>query len=207
MTMSYWLTYDSNRFCTIDIGNISGQKGLGIYRLIVTVGFLWDELTPETAIRVDRLAVNLYARYTNGDTQYIGRLEHHGHNFPKIVNSKSYNSENVQFVLELTSTRIEAIEELRQGKNIDLEMSFEGIAFKQGVDEPRRVHVSIRHCIKQSEWLEVIEHMEYKNTMVIEIPLFEESAIPCAKDINELLISAKNQMLHGNYREIGRAHV
>jgi|GEM_PF-2378627 len=199
--MSDWLTYDDKRFCTIDIDNISGQKGLGIYRFILNIKFLWDELTPETAITLDRMAVNLYARDKSGGTHYLGRLEHQSHNFPKIINSKSYNSENVQFEMELTSSRIEAIEELRQGKNINLEISLEGIAFKQGVDEPRRAHVSIRHCIKQSEWLEVIEQMKYQKTMVIEIPLFEESAIPGAKDINEHLMAAKNHMLHGNYRE------
>lgn len=164
---------------------ISGLPGIGCYVLVLNLHFNVAPPKVETIIR----NVSIRLDWGDGAQRMIGVASPDS----QITRITEYSSEmQIGFRLPLTGTQIERIEQRRNGAGFKLALWFMG-----EVDQGGKVqNKSDRHEfeVRQQDWIEALERMEYRKTMLFELPVPSPDA-----PIGELVAKAQAFLHKGEY--------
>jgi len=200
--MSDSWTWGTNIFAELDVKRIYGAPGLGFYRLFVEVEAMVYGRDPGKRIVVSGIAgeVRIHGKGEKGEQIYhLGRLSLFEPR-PPIVTYEKAHQERLSLEMELDGSRIEAIERVRCGGSLLFEVNLYGTAALTTGDFCS-VNARLTYRANQSTWLEVLEQMGYRKTMLLEIPLPDDEAIPELSEAAKYLREAQEQLLHGKWRQ------
>jgi hypothetical protein len=174
--------------------DVRGTSGLGFYRLNFDVRFHIEAADPTAAERL----VTLFADVTAGPKP-LGRAVALQQQLP--VRPVAYGSSS-QLVLELDldHSRLEALEGVRNGADLQLNMMvYCTLEDAAGNTRPHSQQVS--NTINQGVWVRILEAMDYQKLLLLEVPVPDVQAPPELKDAVNLLARAQDAMARGDYRD------
>jgi hypothetical protein len=182
------LSFDSRRLARVAFKTVTGQRGIGFYRLNLTLEFTF--LAPkEDGVTLVALGGNLFVQ-----SQPLGRLLPLGEPVLRAVDNTLYPRDETLSV-ELTWAQVDALEAIRNGEGLNFELHLWGrVQSATGLHNAYASNEGIR--VRQSEWLEVLHQMGFQQTMLIEVPITRESG-PVASH----LAAAQKASAVGHYRD------
>jgi len=166
---------------------VHGLPGIGTYTLAFVLHFSATQPRAETTIR------NVTVRLDWGDNEQrmIGvalpdglsaRIHQHSTNIP------------IGFRLSLSAAQIEGIEKRRNGGNFKLSLWFMGDVEQAG--QSHGVVGTHEFEVRQQDWIEALERMEYRRTMLFELPVPSSDA-----PVGELVAKAQAFLHKGDYEQ------
>jgi hypothetical protein len=174
------LTFRSKIFGNVDFNGLRGDAGLGFFRLIAHVAIEVYSTPPEGEVAITHLAGELSV---NG--QYLGRVHRHG--IGSAIATYNYGrQEQIEFEIELDPRRIEAIEAIRVGRDLVFGLRLRCLvgSGESSNEEPKNEEIEYR--ANQSNWIEILDQMKYRRTILVEIPTPKASS-PRQRIISESL--------------------
>jgi hypothetical protein len=183
-------------FATGSVTSVRGERALGFYRLNMTIEFVIEpastsgeqQVSPHlTEFAVEaRIGGRSMGRFVPISPGYLPIRAYAGHS----------NRTSVPLTCDLDRARIEAIENVRNGGSLQLDLSFqgrfnEGSAFSAG--EPYPIH--------QGVWVDVLAEMEYRRTLLIEVPAPDPQTQPELAEAVGLLSQAQRHLSLGHDRD------
>jgi len=181
-------------FAELELKSIHGSPGLGFYRLIIRVGYTMHSKPSGQEVTVTNIG--------GADTSvpFLGYVRREAPESP-LMTYEHTNKGNFQFEIELDARRIEAIEHIRLGGDLNFTLNIYGIAFSASDGRSHTVTASLQYRANQSTWIEVLDQMGYRRTMLLEIPILDEKVSPRFPEAAEHLRTAQTHLLRGNFRE------
>lgn len=164
---------------------VSGLPGIGCYTLALNLHFNVTPPKVETIIR----NVSVRLEWGDGAQRMIGVASPDS----QTTRITEYSSEMmIGFRLPLSGAQIEGIEQRRNGAGFKLALWFMGEVEQAGKSWSK----SDRHEfeVRQQDWIEALERMEYCRTMLFELPVPSADA-----PIGELVGKAQAFLLKGDY--------
>lgn len=166
---------------------VHGLPGVGSYTLVFVLHFAATQPRAETTLR------NVTVRLDWGDNEQrmIGvalpdglsaRIHQHSTNFP------------IGFRLSLSAAQIEGIEKRRNGGNFKLSLWFMGDVEQAG--QSHGVVGTHEFEVRLQDWIEALERMEYRRTMLFELPVPSSDA-----PVGELMAKAQAFLHKGDYEQ------
>lgn len=197
--MSTNWTFSSTIFAELDVKNFQGDSGLGFYRLIAKVSITTHGRKPEEAVDVSNIGGELWVRGKDANC-YLGYMKHMKAYDP-VKTRELTNSREIQLEIELDSSRIEAIEKIRHGGELIFTLEIQGAATcEQGMDT-QSVTGQLQYRANQSTWIEILELMRYKRTLLLEVPVMSNEISTHFPKAVKHLETAQTQLLKGHFRE------
>jgi len=190
------LTFNSGMlFARWDVERVTGEKGLGFHRLLLDVRLHGPGATAETTLR--GIGLRLSASGTGG-AGYLGRFEPLDRPFwyPVPLNGLDLA---IQFEAVIDLRRIDAIEAVRNGGDLDLRLTLRGIVSRS--DERHLVHEEQPYHVNQGIWVRTLEQMGYGRTLLLEVPIPEAESAPSLSESVMHLEKAQQAMHRGDWRE------
>lgn len=176
------------------VKQIQGQRGLGFYRL--TFLTVLNVETGDSAMG-ERLNTVLTDIAAGGRT--LGRAHAQPHQLP-IVPANYAQERQINFELELDRARLEAIESVRNGGDITFNITFfPTLADQSG--QLRQTTAQAAFVANQSTWAAVLEQMDYRKVMLLELPVPDAVQFPEVAAAARTLGQAQQAMARGDYRE------
>jgi hypothetical protein len=174
--------------------DIRGTSGLGFYRLSFDIRLHIEAAEPAAAERLS----TLFADVTAGPKP-LGRAVAMPQQLP--VRPVGYgNSSQLVLELDLDRSRLEALEDVRNGADLQLNMMVHcTLEDPAGNTRPHSQQVS--NTINQGVWVRILEAMDYQQRMLLEVPVPDIQAPPELKDAVNLLARAQDAMARGDYRD------
>ncbi len=198
--MSDSWTIGSYIFADLDLKSIHGSPGLGFYRLIIRVGYTMHNKSPEQEVTVTNIGGAMEVRGKDTSARFLGYLRREAPESP-LVTYDHTNKGDFQFEIELDARRIEAIEHIRLGGDLNFTLNIYGIARSASDGSLLTVTASLQYRANQSTWIEVLDQMGYRRTMLLEIPILDEKVSPRFPEAAEHLRTAQTHLLRGNFRD------
>ena len=182
-------------FGTGSVSSIGGDRGLGFFRLNLTVEFVIEPSgnsggqsgLPQLTELIAEVRVN---------SGLIGRFT----TMPGYLPIQSYpersNRASVPLTCDLDRARIEAIEGARAGGNLEL-----AIYFNARFDNGHAISFSESYPVNQGVWIDVLAQMGYQRTLLVEVPMPDANAQPELAAAVALLAQAQRHLLLGHDRD------
>jgi|CXWL01.1.fsa_nt_gi hypothetical protein len=182
----------------VKISRFQGQVGLGLYRLLVHLDFVFMRMPEGEGAILHELTGDLqiegcYAsslRLFQGLGQFsIGEYE---------------GSLPVLLVADLSLRQLQAIEDLRQGKGLTIGVNISMTCWGKlhgGTGLLRASSGYLSHQVTQGAWIEVLNELGYRKIMLLEIPEMAESLAPELMEAVAYLAKAQQALHRGEYRE------
>ena len=190
----------SRYFADMKVDSIYGSQGLGFSILNIRVEIALQNRNQEDIVVIDNITgkVEVKAKQGKGREDYLGRLRRVDAN--DLVQTYDYASKkSITFEIELDPKRIEALEKIRAGGELNFKFTIYARARdRNGIQE---VSESITYNANQSIWVSVLEGMGYRKTMLLEIPVLSEEISPSFAKAVENLKQAQLHLLNGHYRD------
>lgn len=191
---------DSRTALSLENFKLHGAKGLGVYRLLFIFSYKMNPLK-ERKYQVRNIVLEVNLKQNNQTTHYIGRaiLKE-----PLLVESVEHAQPGqIEFILELQSHQIEAIEKLRNGGSLIFAVKLFGEV--TGGEQEIKL-TNIRHhettiTVNQSTWLSALKSMGYRNVLLFEIPVPIDSTSGVSEKVLQYLRTAQKHYLAGHYDE------
>lgn len=194
------LSLGDTAFADVRIMNVLGQHGVGFYRLAIQVSVDMHARAEDQAVTVLNLTADLYLQEGAGHGSLVGHMETREQDVPFY--SLRFNHEQwITFDLELDAARVQAIEALRMGRSLNVQLHINGTAVAPGARQLQRIRAQIRHEATQSDWIRVLDGMEYRKTLLLEVPMPATDAHEGLRQAVEHLRQAQDLLMHGRYRE------
>jgi hypothetical protein len=174
--------------------DVRGSSGLGFYRLSFDVRFHIEGVEEAAAERL----VSLFADVAVGPKQ-LGRAVALQQQLP--VRPVGWGSSN-QLVLDmdLDRSRLEALEDVRNGADLQLSLMIYSILADVGGNT--RPHTQqLIYTVNQGVWVQILEAMDYQKRLLLEVPVPDVQAPPGLKDAVNHLARAQDAMARGDYRD------
>ena len=183
-------------FGTGSVARLAGEAALGFFRLNLYVDFVVEPTGTPLERQDSSRMTELVAEARIGGRS-IGRFVTLS---PGYLPVKSYsartNHQSIPLSCDLDRARIEAIEEVRSGGNLALDVSIQG-----RFDDGSPISGSEPFVVNQGIWINALAEMGYKKTLLIEVPLPDLHAQPeMAKAVADLE-QAQRHMLLGHDRD------
>jgi hypothetical protein len=188
------------KFGTGSVSSVRGERGLGFFRLTVTVDLVIEAgggagggaggqpyVPPMTELMAEaRIGGKLTGRFTP---------------VPGCLPVWSYpagqsNRHSIPLTCDLDRARVEAIEDARAGANLLLDLSL-GVVFGNGW----KYDVSDQYIVNQSMWIDVLDAMGYQRTLLVEVPMPDPNAQPEFAEAVDLLAQSRRHLQRGQDRE------
>jgi hypothetical protein len=177
-----------------NVKQMQGQRGLGFWRLtFLTV------LNVETGDSVMGERLNTIQTDIAAGGRTLGRAKAQPHQLP-IVPANYAQERQINFELDLDRARLEAIENVRNGGDITFNITF----FPTLVDQSgqlRQTTSQAAFVANQSTWATVLEQMDYRKTMLLELPVPDGAQFPELAAAARSLAQAQQAMARGDHRE------
>lgn len=181
---------NGNRFAEVKGVSVHGLPGCGCYILYLSLSI---SVTPlDSDVELSQLS----CRIENGETNVKianGEIE----NRPIVTWHKYSNDEQIGFLFYLSTSQVAAIEEARNSSDLKI-----GVWLSGEISQNERSSTFIDRgifTIPKQEWLEVLSRMNYKQTLLFELPLPSDDIFD--SDLKTLLERAQNHILNGHYQE------
>jgi len=174
-------------YSTLDIqpGRLIGRPGLGFYRLgfiprFVLQGKRIGTDSPHPASYVRDIKAEIYVR-NKSQPGYLLGIACPESPLVLMLQPNKYEVSPL-FYLELDRVRLEAIERLRGGGDLWFRARWFGVV--EGIHGPVSLqdpgHIELH--ANQSTWLAALHEMEYRASMLFEIPIPDDSDHPALKE-------------------------
>jgi hypothetical protein len=178
-----------------------GRPGLGFYQLKFEVFFrFWTANDPADALTLDITGGEVLARQPRASTWFlVGRL-HREQGIPRSMGGDSVRPAfGWGLALDLAPERLEALERLRAGRDIELQVRALGYVRKpsgevQDGDESKHV------LINQSAWAKVLDDVGYRKTLLLEVSMPDPKAFEHVAEAAVRLGEARDEFQRGQYR-------
>lgn len=198
--MSVSWTLNSTIFAEFDFRALQGSPGLGFYRLIAQVDVTTHSKQAGEEVAVTNIGSELYVRGKGNQSHFFGYLRQQSVK-TLILTSPHTQKTNLTLDIELDGSRIEAIERVRLGESLFFEMNLYGVADSGSVQSLRPVYATLTYRANQSTWMEILEQMGYRKTILLEIPVPGDGASPQLPEAAKYLQTAQTHMLRGHFRD------
>lgn len=141
---------------------VHGLPGIGSYTLVLNLHLAATQRRAEATIR----NVSIRLEWGDNEQRMIGVAMPDG---PPIRITQYSTDIQIGFRLSITGAQIEDIEKRRNGGNFKLALWFMGEVEQAGKSQNK----SDRHEfeVRQQDWIEALERMEYRRTMLFELPV------------------------------------
>jgi hypothetical protein len=182
-------------FGRVTVSRVTGAPGIGFFRLGVTVDIIVEPAGGSSgAPDLPRLAELLAEVRIAG--RPAGRFEPMPGYLPVVSYAARTNEAHIELTCDLDRARIEAIEAARGGRDLALDVWFngrfgDGQAFSN--QEP--------FVVNQGVWVDVLSQMGYQQTLLIEVPIPSPAAQPELAEAVRLLGEAQGHMVSGHDRD------
>jgi hypothetical protein len=189
----------SVQWATITVTGFSGYVGAGFYRLVVNTSFPMPRRTDE-ARTILEMGGGFFLRRRQGGNLPLGTLTPFDH--PLLIENNTNESPydpSPLFFVDLDRQRLEAIEDLRAGGDLPLEMFF----WCRGHSSTRgflagKANFSVD--VPQSSWVQVLEQLQYRRYLLLEVPLPGETGPPALAGAARSLSAAMSRLAVGDDR-------
>jgi hypothetical protein len=177
------------------VDNLRGERGVGFFRLTMTINFIVEPAgTSGAQPEPPQLAELMAEARLNGRS--IGRFT----SMPGYLPIRSYpertNQTSVPLTCDLDRARVEAIENMRSGGHLALDISFNA-RFGNG----NSISFADSYVVNQGIWIDVLAEMGYQRTLLVEVPAPDPGAEPELADAVALLAQAQRHQALGHDRD------
>lgn len=195
------VSWDVNgrRFGELALIGLNGMPGLGFYRLLLRHDFTIYARAKQNEIRVNQLSGELWMSGKGGGECFLGYVRRQSRDVPITSFDTNYTG-NFDLEIDLNAGNIEAIEQIRLGGGLKVRLNLYGAATCDQFNE-YPISVGLYYDANQSTWINVLEGMGYRRTMLLEIPMFGDQKDPNLRQISEFLQKAQQYLLQGHFRE------
>jgi len=185
-------------FADVELGTPLGQSGLGCFRLLLPIRWTFHSYQESSAWSLSGIGGRVEVSFPNAPRRYLGLLSSSdGRVSVRKINGSSL--EHTQHFLELDRARIEAIEACRDGKDLVLNVSLWAKAVAESTVE--RAATEIAHHIEQGSWVRILGEMEYRRSVLLEVPVPNAQASPALFKAVAALERAQLAHQRGEYRD------
>lgn len=198
--MSVSWTLNSTIFAELDLKTLQGSPGLGFYRLIAQVDVTTHGKQAGEEVAVTNIGGELYVRGKGNQEHFLGYLRRQGTELP-LTTFQHTQTGNILLETELDARRVEAIERVRLGGDLFFRMNLYGVANGGCEKSSRSVNATLQYRANQSAWIETLEQMGYRQTMLLEIPVPGDEVSPQLPEAAKHLQTAQTHMLRGHFRD------
>ncbi len=171
---------------------VSGSPGLGSYWLNVLF-----EIRPTVSTADGTVLFGLVADLVVGG-KTLPRLHPQPTILPRALSS-SWSEFQVPLSCDLSRSQLEAVEEIRNGSNLQLNLTLYAQVALAGGDTWHSTG-QIQHTIGQSDWIALLGTLGYRRTLLLEVPLPDAVADPELAAAASSLGEAYHQLQIGHYR-------
>lgn len=179
----------SRQLAEVDIEGLTGQAGLGHFRLFLNLKIRLDGQSGN-----DERLVDLTAEALVGGAPF-GRFRQSPQGTPVKMATPAY-AVTTALEMELDRGRLEAIENRRGGGGLELMLNMH--ADVEGPNGLRRDFSQVVHHINQGVWVSILEQMGYQKTLLIEVPVPDRAAAPELAKAVDLLARAQGAAGRGD---------
>lgn len=191
--MPFWISGANNtRFAEGCVENLSGAPGLGFFRLVINLKLYIEGAAPPARL------VDLSGELMVGNRS-AARLRVSPQNMP-LVQYPHAVTIPVALEADLDRARLEAIEEVRGGGHLPLMLTVYPV-LSEPTGETRTSTLQEQWQVNQGVWVGVLEQMQYRRTMLLEVPVPDAQQQPELAQAAAILGRAQQAMLRGDYRE------
>lgn len=187
------------KFGTGSVSSVRGERGLGFFRLTVTVDLVIEASgnagggaggQPYVPQMTELMAeARIGGKLTGRFTPVPGCL-------PVWSYPGQHNRQSIPLTCDLDRARVEAIEDARAGANLLLDLSL-GVVFGNGW----KYDVNDQYIVNQSMWIDVLDAMGYQRTLLVEVPMPDPNAQPEFAEAVDLLAQSQRHLQRGQDRE------
>ncbi len=192
-------TFNNTIFAELDFSGVTGQLGLGFYRLIAVVKASMHGRGQEETISVSDLTAELSIRGAGNLEHYVGRMWQQGAG-ERLTASQYAWTPSVLLEVDLDARRLEAIESVRVGGSLDLKLWLYGRAVTSS-GRAESVRADLYCTANQSSWIAALGQMGYRKTLLLEIPMPAEGTNEQLGQAAAHLREAQDLLLHGRYSD------
>jgi len=182
-------------FATGSVTGIRGESGLGFFRLTLNTEFVVDPFDTSGGSQESPQLAELSAEVRIG-SRLMGRFDSSHAYLPVRSYTGRSNRQTVPLVCDLDRTRIEAIENFRNGGSLELAIYYQG-RFKDG----NAFSASDPYPVNQGVWIEVLAQMYYQRTLLVEVPMPDPQSQPELAEAVDLLDQARRHLALGHDRD------
>lgn len=185
-----------------ELTNLAGQRGVGSYRL--TLGLEWsptnyDELAGAKLL----VGGDLQVSFAQDSPAPLSQLQAiYAMAFPKRAQG---TSARVDLGADLTAAHIEAVERQRDGGPIKLHLKLQGGVFREAAEAASPLSLvfwqDMVYRLRPSDWIEVLEHWQYAQGFLIQVPMVSAPDSKRAMAARDDLEKAIHHMSEGRSRE------
>lgn len=198
--MSDSFSLNCRRFATLDWTSLNGSQGLGICRLYAQIRITTDPTPEAETIGLVDISGLLRVSGKNEKNQHVGYIRRPGTNKP--ITTYAHGSEHsINFEMELENRRLDAIEEIRKGGDLEFAMNVSALAYCVAKKGSECVDAELKYPVNQSMWIKMLEQMGYRKTLMIEVPIQDKHIPPELAEAAKHLQQAQELMLYGKYRD------
>lgn len=179
-------------------GSVSGVKGapaLGFFRLTVNVELVIQPAGAATA-QADAPQITAFAAEIGAGGKLLGRFRPAMQVLPLMQYAGSANTQSVPLECDLDRARIEAVEGLRAGGHLDLQL-YMTARFGNG----QATSLQDTYHVNQGVWVAALDEMGYQRSLLIEVPVPDASRHPELAAAVDSLAQAQAHMLNGQDRD------
>lgn len=191
--------YSGYIFADLRLAAVWGRPGLGFYRVGFSCEFSFAG-SKQPGARIQELFGTAWVRGASGAEKLLGQVFQES---PVVLDSRT-SAWNVQVMLclDLDPYKIEAIENLRNGGDLNFRLMIGGIVQTPSGGQTQAVHENgLSLAVNQRTWIDVLKAAGYGRFLVIEIPYpAEDASGPLAQAVSNLE-KAKSHFGMGHYDE------
>lgn len=181
--------------------NLIGKEGLGIYQLILQMELLIKSQNEFEAV-LRNLSAEIVVVSSEGKELLLGVATPER---PYLENTREkHDLQSISNLrLLLSHHQLELIEEIRKGNDFEIKSKiyceFYSTYIDGRHDNNSSGSVEIIRNVNQSEWISVLESMDYGKYLLLEIPFPELSNSKIPQNILNEITSAQEHFIKGHY--------
>lgn len=195
----HWLL-NSFTLARLDWQTLQGSLGLGFHRLMARIDITTSGRPQDKAVVVTNIKGDLYVRGKANQEYFLGHMRRQGPETP-LETHPNMSKADIMLETELDARHLEAIERIRVGEDLFFRMDLVGVAQSVSDKSSQAVQASLEYRANQSDWIEVLEQMGYRKTLLLEIPIPQGEVAPQLTKAAEHLQIAQTHLLGGHFRD------
>ena len=201
--MSNYIRYRSTTIAEADFQKLMGAPAIGFYRLLISLKIInhFNEEHDSNKGIIKGISGELCLRKPDNVELLICRL-HSVKGSSQLTFHRSDPSFQIQLEGDLDSVRISAIENLRLGQDLHLSLNLFTTLVGSKKDDEEQSKTNIMFTATQSDWINVLNRMNYRKVILVELPDPENFS---NLGLNNAVIhfeNAKDYLTQGNNIEV-----
>jgi hypothetical protein len=187
-------------FAELDLTTLQGGQGLGFYRLIAQVDITTHSKQVGEEVVITNIHGELWVRGKEGPEYFLGNIGRQGANLP-LTTYQHTNKEYLPLEIELDSRRIDSLERIRCGGDLFFRLNLYGVGTAGRQNRPQPANTILQYRANQSTWIEILEQMNYRKVILLEIPMPEKEDLAQFQQAADSLRTAQTHMLRGHFKD------